>query len=349
MEPTRFVPQPRPLPEKARKVRGGLRFGSGGGEWPPRLSWAAGAWVEGLARSAAPEDFQQGVEYARAGQTRTLTIEPAKVIAEVQGRQYRPHRAVIEFAPYSDQQWHSVETAMTEQAVFAAKLLAHEVPETIQSVFAPLGLTLYPTLAGATPPPDTKLSCTCGHPAPWCKHLVCAALLLAERMDKNPFLIFTLRGLPGDELIERLRSRRAASQGGDMFTQSLSQRLTGLAFAREAQARAGGTEPAFTDDESGPAQGAASAARRGEAPPIEQCLDHFWEMGPGLEELETPLRPPEVSHPLLRRLGPSPFKEGKFPLVGLLATCYETISKAALEGAPAQDAAPSGNDADAAG
>jgi uncharacterized Zn finger protein len=251
------------------------------------------------------------------------------VIAEVQGRQYRPHRAVLEFAVPSDAQWHAVESAMTEQAVFAAKLLAHEVPDNIQTVFDPLNLRLYPALASPTDP-DLKVSCTCGHTSAWCKHVVCAALLLAERMDKNPFLIFTLRGLPGDELLERLRSRRAAAQGGDMFTQSLSQRLTGLAPV---------VATARFDDDGFPDEDGLSSASGGDVPaapgavvPLEACVGRFWEMGPGLDELETPLRPPEVSHALLRRLGPSPFKEGKFPLVGLLATCYETISKAALQG-----------------
>ncbi|MFM9958582.1 MAG: hypothetical protein ACKVZJ_10935 [Phycisphaerales bacterium] len=344
MEPTRYVPQPRPLPEKPRKVRGGLRLG---GEWPPRLTWAAAAWVEGLSRCASGDAFQHGVEYAKAGQMRTLTIEPAKVVGEVQGRQYRPHRAAIEFAAYSDTQWHAVETAMTEQAVFAAKLLAHEVPENIQHVFAPLSLTLYPVLAAAgstMPPPDMQVTCTCGHPTPWCKHAVCTALLLAERMDKNPFLIFTLRGLPGDELIERLRSRRAASQGGDMFTQSLTQRLSGL--TPRAQAPTAANDAGFADDESAATQQSLAAAGRGVAAPIESCIASFWEMGPGLDELETPLKPPEVSHPLLRRLGPSPFKEGKFPLVGLLATCYETISKAAMQGATQPGSVATVSDAD---
>lgn len=329
MEQKRFIPQPKPLPEKARKVRGGLKLT---GEWPMRLSWAAMGWVEGVSRVAGADAVAQGVEYARGAQTRTLTIEPGRVIAEVQGRQYRPHRAVLEFAVPSDAQWHAVESAMTEQAVFAAKLLAHEVPDSIQTVFDPLSLRLYPALASPTDP-DLKVSCTCGHTSAWCKHVVCAALLLAERMDKNPFLIFTLRGLPGDELLERLRSRRAAAQGGDMFTQSLSQRLTGMA---PVVATARFDDDGFPDEDGlSPASGGESSApvpAPGAALPLEACVEHFWDMGPGLDELETPLRPPEVSHALLRRLGPSPFKDGKFPLVGLLATCYETISKAALQG-----------------
>lgn len=319
MEQRKFIPHTKPLPEKARKVKGGLKFAPA--VWPPELSWAASRWIAGVMAAALPEDVQAGLEYARSGQTRTLSLEPGRVVGEVQGRAFRPLRAVLEINKFSDEQWHAVETTMTEQAVYAAKLLSHEVPQNIQEVFAPLGLSLYPQPGSSVSEmPDLRVSCTCGHPTPWCKHAVCVALLLADRIDHNPFLIFTLRGLPGDELIERLRTRRAAAQGGDMFTQSLAQRLGALGGAQTLQSGEG----ADTSEGTGPASSRS----------LEACLDEFWDLGPGLEELETPLRAPEVSHVLLRRLGPSPFKDGKFPLVGLLATCYETISKSAMEGMP---------------
>jgi hypothetical protein len=51
-----------------------------------------------------------------------------------------------------------------------------------------------------------------------------------------------------------------------------------------------------------------------------------------LQELDLSLRPPEVSHPLLRRLGASPWTgPGSFPLVGLLASCYEVASNDVLQ------------------
>jgi hypothetical protein len=61
-------------------------------------------------------------------------------------------------------------------------------------------------------------------------------------------------------------------------------------------------------------------------------VDRFWEAGPELEQVDLPVEVPQVSHALLRRLGPSPFPESRFPLVGLLATCYDVVSKRAAEG-----------------
>jgi hypothetical protein len=56
--------------------------------------------------------------------------------------------------------------------------------------------------------------------------------------------------------------------------------------------------------------------------------------GSGLSQLDIPLDAPKVSHPLLRRLGQSPFTGvAAFPLVGLLASCYDTISRDALRAA----------------
>jgi len=68
-------------------------------------------------------------------------------------------------------------------------------------------------------------------------------------------------------------------------------------------------------------------------------VEDFWATGPELESLEMPMKRPEVSHPLLRRLGPSPF-EARFPLVGLLATCYDVISEAAIRAEDEAESAP---------
>ena len=69
-------------------------------------------------------------------------------------------------------------------------------------------------------------------------------------------------------------------------------------------------------------------------------MDSFWEVGRELAELDTPIEPPPVNCVLLRRLGPSPFTEGRFPLIGLMATCYQLIGEAAVrEDEAAQNAA----------
>lgn len=67
------------------------------------------------------------------------------------------------------------------------------------------------------------------------------------------------------------------------------------------------------------------------SPPLEECLDRFWEAGPQLESVQTRIEPPKTPLDLLERLGTSPFERGAFPLIGFLATTYDKVSRYALE------------------
>ncbi len=279
-----------------------------------------------------------GLEYARNGQTRTLALEPGWVRGAVQGTVISAYKTSIAMPTLTHAESERVITTMVDQAVYAAKLLAGELPANIEDVFAPLSLRLFPSETGDLTPkcncrdvapaplpggpqrgsvgvsqfrsapavqPPSASSTPIAPPTPprggWCKHACCLGYLVAERLMTDPFLIFTLRGLPREELLERLRQRRAVVGAGD------------------------GTVPVYS-----PVVPGVSDV---EAPPLEECVEHFWELGAQFEHVDMPVERPEVSHPLLRRLGPSPFGagQGKFPLVGLLATCYEVISEAVVK------------------
>lgn len=141
--------------------------------------------------------------------------------------------------------------------------------------------------------------------SPWCKHICCVMALVAERLAHDPFLIFHLRGVTKDDLLERLRQKRAVSTPG--------RQSSGL------------VESAAVDHPVPVYQPQIAGVTDVVGKPLDQSVNEFWESGPELDTLELPVEPPAVSHPLLRRLGTSPFQGARFPLVGLLATCYETI------------------------
>lgn len=288
------------MADRPRRVRGGIRLSSK--HFPLQSGWAGGAWMAAVMRNAREHEMKEGFDYARAGQARGLTIEPGRIAALVQGRAVRAYKVAIQVETFDDAQWERVISAMAEQALVGGRLLAGEPTEDLVRVFADAGLRLFPSGEG-----DLTIACAAPNERPWCKHACCVALLLAEMLDKNPLQIFTLRGMPAGELIERLRDRRSAA-----------------AAAAFPGATGGGAASGL--------HAAEVIGRLPESsPPLESVIDDFWEAGAGLAELETPIRSPEVSHALLRRLGPSPFTEGKFPLLGLLATCYDVIGASALE------------------
>jgi len=65
-------------------------------------------------------------------------------------------------------------------------------------------------------------------------------------------------------------------------------------------------------------------------PPLEDCLDEFWGSSGVPGEQDAPSCPPEP-YEILKRLGPSPFADSSFPLIGFFATAYERVSRFARE------------------
>lgn len=295
------------LPAKPRRVRGGYKLSSGynSAEAGP-IPWTTQRWIRIIEQAASGPKLVEGIEYGRLGQTKRLEIVAGAVKASVQGRQYRPYEVALKVSVFTPEQWEQVVGLMSDQAMYAAKLLSGELPPNIEEVFARVGVRLFPMEIS-----DVTTSCTCGVQEQWCKHACCVASLLADQLASKPFLMFEMRGISPSDLMEHVRQRRSMSAAGSS------------------------TMPIYTPH------------AEGEHPsrPLEDCVGSFWESDSVEEEIDLPLEPPAVSHPLLRRLGPSPFAGAKFPLVGLLATCYEMVSKAALEGpvrageAPADPAA----------
>lgn len=285
------MPKPAASP---KRVRGGVRLRAQDAN--RATQWVFDRLMRVIERAASGPVLTEGIEYAKLGQTKRLAIEGGRVSASVQGRLSRAYITELKMVSFTSAQRDELVRAMAEQAIYSAKLLAGEVPPNIEDVFGPLGLKLFPS-----EPEDIESKCNCREAKPWCKHAVCTAVLLADRLSAEPLNIFELRGIPHETFAAMLRDRRALTSQGP-----------GPAIVYQPQI------PGVSDLP---------------APTMEEQLDRFWEAGPELEEIHAPLRAPEVSHVLLRRLGPSPFTGPRFPLLGLLATCYELISERAAAGA----------------
>ena len=73
------------------------------------------------------------------------------------------------------------------------------MPEDIEEVFKAIGVSLFPRRLG-----DLRTACSCPDSSNPCKHIAAVYYLLGEEFDRDPFLIFRLRGMIRDELLTRL-------------------------------------------------------------------------------------------------------------------------------------------------
>jgi uncharacterized Zn finger protein len=94
---------------------------------------------------------------------------------------------------------------MAIRAVFLARLLAGEMPNSIEEAFSAARVSLFPTRPG-----DLGAQCSCPDDSSPCKHSAATLYLLAERFDADPFQILAWRGRPRERLIANLRALRPA-------------------------------------------------------------------------------------------------------------------------------------------
>jgi len=186
-------------PAKKIVPKGGIKAQSTRGAFG--VNWWAKKWVAVIESFHVGGRLQRGRSYARGGQILSIDVKEGKVSAKVQGSMPKPYAVTISVAKLSDNQWRHVTAALAAKAAFAAKLLAGELPPEVEGVFAAKGVSLFPATEE-----DLETSCSCPDYENPCKHIAAVYYLLAETFDRDPFLLFRLRGLDRDDLFATLNS-----------------------------------------------------------------------------------------------------------------------------------------------
>lgn len=189
-------------PKPAREVKGGIKAQSRRGAFA--ASWWGQRWIKVLEGFDIGARLSRGRTYARKGQVMDIEIEKGRVMATVQGSRSYPYEVEVRFRPLSRPQWLRVAAALAERFMTLARLLAGELPEDIENVFESAQLSLFPHRLR-----DLETDCSCPDWSNPCKHTAAVFYLLAEEFDRDPFLLFKLRGLDREELFELLGYRPA--------------------------------------------------------------------------------------------------------------------------------------------
>ncbi len=200
-----------PPPSTPIAVEGGLQARSRRGRIGD--TWWSQRFIDALEAFGMGSRLQRGKRYARTGQVLSVEVTAGQVKASVQGSRTKPYRVFIETELLSGAEWDAVEAAMASSAVFAARLLADEMPEEIEEAFAAASTSLFPGSLH-----EINSACSCPDWENPCKHIAAVYYLLAEAFDADPFLIFAWRGRAKDELLAGLRARRRSSpsEGGPL-------------------------------------------------------------------------------------------------------------------------------------
>jgi uncharacterized Zn finger protein len=169
-------------------------------------NWWGAAWVEKMERLAEPSRFAGGAQYARTGFLPAIRFDGRTVAARVQVPHEPPYMVRISFDPFSHEQWDGLLAEVRDRNALASSISSGDLPLEIQTAFSKAKLRFMPERYV-----DLHLECACPDWLKPCKHLVAVWLKFARDFDRDPFLVFELRGLKRDELLAILRNRRPAA------------------------------------------------------------------------------------------------------------------------------------------
>jgi uncharacterized Zn finger protein len=177
--------------------------------------WWSQRWLDLLDSYRFKKRLERARTYARQGNVLSIEFKGAKVLAKVQGSEVEPYKVSLSLDPFSDEEWGYVIETMSKKAIFAAKLLAGEMPQNIEDVFTSNGMTLFPfTLS------DVHSKCSCPDKVNPCKHVGAIYYQLGDRFSEDPFVLFQLRGRTKEQIISDLRQLRSVHNDKTKITPS---------------------------------------------------------------------------------------------------------------------------------
>lgn len=206
----------RPPPEPgARRPWGAWRDERSGPKPPPPAhgikikdagtTWWGRRWIEALEK-LSPEyasRLARGKTYARTGRAHDLVVKSGLVTARVTGSRPQPYAITIAIPPLDDVTWEKAIVELAGKARYAAQLLAREMPEDVDDLLRGIDVRLFPSKAG-----DLTTSCSCPDWANPCKHVAATHYVLGDAFDRDPFLLFELRGRTREQVLESIRRER---------------------------------------------------------------------------------------------------------------------------------------------
>lgn len=165
-------------------------------------SWWGKAWCQNLEQYA---DFEtrlpRGQKYVRSGAVVDLQIEKGKITARVQGTRKTPYKIEIHISPLSQQRCDEIMDRCTARVDRLENLLKGSFPESMKDAFLGDG-GLFPA------PKEISFSCSCPDWAVMCKHVAAALYGVGARLDEDPTLFFSLRGIDTGRFVDVVIANR---------------------------------------------------------------------------------------------------------------------------------------------
>jgi uncharacterized Zn finger protein len=152
-------------------------------------TWWGNEWLKALSHIDYSNRLPRGRSYASKGAVKELTIQENEVRAGVQGTQRTPYRVTVKIPAFSAEEKEALTSMIMEDPLLLSRLLNRELPSRIHRLAEERQIRIFPRRWD-----DLEMKCSCPDMAVPCKHLAAVINIMANEIDRNPFIIFRLHG-----------------------------------------------------------------------------------------------------------------------------------------------------------
>jgi len=164
-------------------------------------TWWGRLWIRALEELGDDYEFRlhRGKKYAQDGVVSHFSVSPGMIKAKVHGK--KTYEVTLALPSLTNAQWERALERIALESRFLASLLAGEMPTGLDELFRDVGASLYPRV-----PKELQSHCTCPDWANPCKHVAAVCYIMAEVLDRDPWILFDLRGKTQEDIMAALQS-----------------------------------------------------------------------------------------------------------------------------------------------
>lgn len=167
------------------------------------ITWWGTQWLNALSHIDYSNRLPRGRSYANKGAVKDITFNKNRVSAKVQGTRPAPYKVLLKIPAFSTEEIESLTNEVLKNPLLISRLLNRELPHSLYETAKNHDIQLFPKRWD-----DLDMHCSCPDWAVPCKHLAAVINLIANEIDRNPFVIFKLHSF---DIIAELKKRGITS------------------------------------------------------------------------------------------------------------------------------------------
>ena len=150
-------------------------------------TWWGQKWLEALNNIDFSNRLPRGQRYARNGSVLSIKITGNTVTATVAGTRPTPYRITLTIPPFTKNETKKIVAIISNNPYYMSQLGGRNLPPELHDELAGEKIILFPRSWK-----KMGMRCSCPDWAVPCKHLAAVVYIIANEIDKNPFLVFSI-------------------------------------------------------------------------------------------------------------------------------------------------------------